>query len=257
MAVSASAAEYEAKHNACILFSFVDSPTLRTTRLFGTSCDGNTLLYTYYTIGVFSTSSSWNCRGECVSVELYAQHDDKSEAQWMISCDEFIGYSSGVSTLYLEHPKDWGTESETPSTQSETTITGTQGIEVVSSPTEAETDSSATAQTRPSEPTETEVSSTALSGDSKGPSAGLIAGAVVGSLAGLALIIAGIILAFRMGKRSRGEAGDPHGGFRDSLGSSSRPTMSWVQSDSNPTVPVVQPVFEQVNPLTGTNDVRH
>ncbi|PNP83697.1 hypothetical protein FNYG_02964 [Fusarium nygamai] len=116
----------------------------------------------------------------------------------------------------MEEPSDWTTESESLAT-------------------ETETDSSVT--------TEVDYLPDGESDNSDGPSAGVIAGAVVGSIAGLALIVCSLILAFRMGRRSRNDAEDPHRSFRDLFKSLPRPTIAWTRPEPKPSASVIQPTF--------------
>ncbi|KAF4498806.1 hypothetical protein FAGAP_5003 [Fusarium agapanthi] len=152
-----------------------------------------------------------------------------------------IGVSTRISTLFLEDPTDWDTATESTTTTSESSTT----VTVSASSTEFETSSSATFPSRTSELEETESPTDRGTKGGDGPSGGVIAGAVVGSMGGVALIVGIIILAFRMGRRSRGDTEGPSGGFRDSMRSIPIPTMTSHQPEPKPPVPVIQPVFVQ------------
>ncbi|EXK84438.1 hypothetical protein FOQG_11474 [Fusarium oxysporum f. sp. raphani 54005] len=165
-----------------------------------------------------------HCDGGCVAVKLYDYHDDLEGLRWLASCNESIGVPTSISTLFLENPTDCETETETTTTTSESSTT----VTVSASSTEIETSSSATFPSR-----------------GGGPSGGVIAGAVVGSIAGVALVVGVIILAFKMGRRSRGDTERSGGGFRDSLRSIPMPTRAFHEHEPKPPVPVIQPVFVQ------------
>ncbi|KAH7237122.1 uncharacterized protein BKA55DRAFT_543759 [Fusarium redolens] len=218
----------------------------------GTYCDGNTALFTHWTAEGSGTSSSMISDGDCVAVRLYDYHDDLEGLRWLVSCNDSIGVPTSISTLFMEHPTDWETETESSTTESESLITVTVGASAASS-TETETSPSATVPSRPSEPEETESSTEEVTKDGGGPSGGVIAGAVVGSIAGVAFIIGAIILAFRMGRRSRDDTEGPDGGFRDSMRFIPMPTAAGNQPEPKPPVPVIQPVFVQDSHLSGNN----
>ncbi|KAM5368014.1 hypothetical protein ACJZ2D_009728 [Fusarium nematophilum] len=185
----------------------------------GTGCDGTMALFTQWVDGGSSYSSSKDCNSDCVSVEVYQFHNggDPLGLQWLISCDDSIGVTGGVRTFFMEHPTEWTTESDTSSTETsstETSLTETSSTEPSSteseswatgtedpSPTGTETSPSVTVRPRPSGPTETVNPTDEEDDDSGGPNAGVIAGAVVGSVAGLALIVGGLLLAYRAGRR--------------------------------------------------------
>ncbi|KAF5646190.1 hypothetical protein F52700_1880 [Fusarium sp. NRRL 52700] len=207
----------------------------------GTYCDGNTALFTHWTESGFGYSSSMICGGECVAVKLYDYHDELEGLRWLVSCNDSIGVPTSISTLFLEDPLDWETTTETTTTTSESSTTET----VSESSTDIETSSSATIPSRTSEPEETESPTDGGTKGSDGPSREVIAGAVVGSIAGVALIVGAIVLAFRMGRRSRGDTEGPGGGFRESMRSIPMPTMASHQTEPKPPVPVIQPVFIQ------------
>ncbi|KAF5561974.1 hypothetical protein FPHYL_5914 [Fusarium phyllophilum] len=207
----------------------------------GTSCIGNTAYFTQWNEDGFSTSSRLICNGDCVDVRLYDNPDDLEGLRWLVSCDDSIGVSTSIGTLFSENPTDWDTTTEGTTTTSESSTT-----EAVSeSSTEIETSSSATFPSSTSESEEAESPTDGGTKGGDGPSGGVIAGAVVGSIAGVALIVGVIILAFRMGRRSRGDTEGPGGGFRDSLRSIPMPTTASHQPEPKPPVPVIQPVFVQ------------
>ncbi|KAF5724828.1 hypothetical protein FMUND_384 [Fusarium mundagurra] len=232
----------------------------------GTYCDGTTALYTHWTESGSGYSSSKICTGDCVAVKLYDNPDDLEGLQWLVSCDDSIGVSTGISTLFLENPTDCEllqdtgtfeqgtdgveivgdttTESTTTTSESLTSEPSTSVTDSASS-TEIESSSSAEFPSRTSEPEEIESPTDGGTKDGGGPSGGVIAGAVVGSIVGVALIVGAIILAFRMGRRSRGDTEGPNSGLRDSLRSIPMPTMASHQPEPKPTVPVIQPVFVQ------------
>ncbi|RBR13577.1 hypothetical protein FVER53590_08538 [Fusarium verticillioides] len=189
------------------------------------------------------THGSWLINGDCVVVKLYDNPDDLEGLRWLISCDDSIGVSSDISTLFVEDPTDWDTTIESTTTSSESSTS-----EAVSeSSTAIETSSSAAFPSSTSEPQEAESPTDGGTKGGGGPSGGVIAGAVVGSIAGVALIAGIIILAFKMGRRSRGDNEGPGGGFRDSLRSIPMPTSVSHQPEPKPTVPIIQPVFVEEN----------
>ncbi|KAF5592879.1 hypothetical protein FPCIR_5562 [Fusarium pseudocircinatum] len=207
----------------------------------GTYCDGSTALFTHWTENGSGYSSSMICNGDCVAVKLYDNPDDLEGLRWLVSCDDSIGVSTGISTLFFEDPTDWDTTTESTTTTSESSTT-----EAVSeSSTEIETSSSATFPSSTSEPEEEESSTDGGTKGGGGPSGGVIAGAVVGSIAGVALIVGVIILACRMGRRSRDDTEGSGAGFRDSMRSIPMPNMASHQPEPKPTVPVIQPVFTE------------
>ncbi|PNP74227.1 hypothetical protein FNYG_12276 [Fusarium nygamai] len=189
--------------------------------------------------------------GDCVDVKLYDYHDDLEGLRWLVSCDDSIGVSTGISTLFLENPTDWDTTTESTTTTSESSTTEA----ITESSTEIETSSSATFPSSTSEPEEAESPTDGGTKGGDGPSGGVIAGAVVGSIAGVALIVGVIILAFRMGRRSRDDTEGPGGGFRDSMRSIPIPTMASNQPEPKPPVPVIQPVFvEEAQPYRNKSE---
>jgi hypothetical protein len=42
--------------------------------------------------------------GDCVTVKLYENPDDLDGLRWLISCDDSIGVSNSISTLFLDYP---------------------------------------------------------------------------------------------------------------------------------------------------------
>ncbi|KAF5685586.1 hypothetical protein FCIRC_3372 [Fusarium circinatum] len=206
----------------------------------GTSCIDNTAYFTQWIEDGSSTSATLACDGDCVAVRLYDNPDDLEGLRWLVSCDDSIGVSTSISTLFSEDPTEWDTATESTTTTSESSTTVTDSA----SSTESETSPSVTFPSRTSKPEETESPTDRGTKDGDGPSGGVIAGAVVGSIAGAALIVGIIILAFRMGRRSRGDTEGPSG-FRDSMRSIPTPTMTSHQPEPKPPVPVIQPVFVQ------------
>jgi hypothetical protein len=77
--------------------------------------------------------------------------------------------------------------------------------------------------------------------DPDGLSAGVIAGAVAGSVAGLALIVCGLILAFRKRRQSRDGSSNPHRSLKGSMKPHSRPFTAWSRPEPPSSVPVIQP----------------
>ncbi|KAF5986249.1 hypothetical protein FBULB1_2536 [Fusarium bulbicola] len=207
----------------------------------GTSCIDNTAYFTQWLEDGGSTSSTLVCNGDCVAVRLYDNPDDLDDLRWLVSCDDSIGVSTRISTLFLDDPTDWDTTTESTTTTSESSTTVTDSA----SSTEFETSSSATFPSPTSEPEETESPTDRGNKGGDGPSGGVIAGAVVGSITGVALIVGIIILAFRMGRRSRGDTEGTSGGFRDSLRTIPIPTMTSPLPEPKPPVPVIQPAFVQ------------
>ncbi|KAF5640010.1 uncharacterized protein FTJAE_4556 [Fusarium tjaetaba] len=206
----------------------------------GTYCEGTTALFTHWTEGGSGYSSSMICNGDCVAVKF---------------CDDSIGVSSGFSTLFVDDPTDWDTTTESTTTTSESTSESLTTVTDSESSTETETTSSATFPSSTSEPEEAESPTDEGTKGGGGPSGGVIAGAVVGSIAGVALIVGVIILAFKMGRRSRGDDEGPGAGFRDSLRSIPMPTSGSHQPEPKPTVPVIQPVFvEESQPYRNNSE---
>ncbi|KAF5988880.1 hypothetical protein FCOIX_283 [Fusarium coicis] len=185
--------------------------------------------------------------GDCVAVKLYDNPENLEGLRWLVSCDRSIGVSSGISTLFVEDPTDWDTTTESTTTTSESTSESSTTMTDSESPMETETTSSATFPSSTSEPEETESPTDEGTKGGGGPSGGVIAGAVVGSIAGVALIAGFIILAFKMGRRSRDDDEGRGGGFRDSLRSMPMPTSVSHQPEPKPTVPVIQPVYVEEN----------
>lgn len=133
------------------------------------------------------------------------------------------------------------TATETTTTTSESSTSESVG----ESSTDIEISSFTTFPSSTSEPEEPESPTNGETKGSDGPSGGVIAGAVVGSIAGVALIVGVVILAFRMGRRSRDDGERPGGGIRDSLRSVPMPTRAFQEPEPKPPVPVIQPVFVQ------------
>ncbi|KAF5609421.1 hypothetical protein FPANT_164 [Fusarium pseudoanthophilum] len=221
----------------------------------GTYCSRNTALFTHWTEGGSGYSSSTICTGDCVAIKLYDNPDDLEDLRWLVSCDDSIGVSSGISTIFVEDPTDWDTTTESTTTTSESTSESSTTATDSESSTETETTSSATFPSSTSEPEEAESPTDEGTKGGGGPSGGVIAGAVVGSIAGVALIVGVIILAFKMGRRSRGEDEGPGGGFRDSLRAIPMPTSGSHQPEPKPAVPVIQPVFvEESQPYRNNSE---
>ncbi|KAI7759793.1 hypothetical protein LZL87_009116 [Fusarium oxysporum] len=226
-------------------FTCPSPASFRTTYTFS----GDTDKYAHCDYFTAEAGSSFECNGDCVAVRLYDYRDDLEGLRWLVSCNDSISVPTSISTLFLENPTDWATETESTTTTSELLITVTVGA----SSTESETSSSATVPSRPSEPEETERSTEEATKGDDGTSGGVIAGAVVGSIAGVALIIGAIILAFRMGRRSRDDSEGPGGDFRDSMRSIPMPTTAGNQPELKPPVPVIQSVFVQDSHLSASN----
>ncbi|KAF4436577.1 hypothetical protein F53441_13215 [Fusarium austroafricanum] len=223
----------------------------------GTECSGSNVLYTEWSAGTtdLGFSSTFDCgTRDCVTVRVYDYYDggDGSGLRWLIDCDESIGLTSNVGKLFLENPIVWDKasetiESETSSTESETSSTesGASSTESESSTTEVDSASPTDTETLPSATKSSEPTDTHDPDDEGGdaPKTGVIAGAVVGSLAGIALIFGALILGFRVGRRSRDDAEDPHRSFRDTLRSLPRPTIAWKHPEPKSPTYAIQPIF--------------
>ncbi|CCT74838.1 uncharacterized protein FFB20_02136 [Fusarium fujikuroi] len=211
----------------------------------GTSCIGSTAYFTQWIEDGVSTSSTLVCNGDCVAIRLYDNPDDLEGLRWLVSCDDSIGVSTSISTLFLDDPIDWDTATETATETTTTTSESSTSESVGESSTDIEISSFTTFPSSTSEPEEPESPTGGETKGSDGPSGGVIAGAVVGSIAGVSLIVGVVILAFRMGRRSRGDGERPGGGIRDSLRSVPMPTRAFQEPEPKPPVPVIQPVFVQ------------
>ncbi|KAM5347315.1 hypothetical protein ACJ41O_010320 [Fusarium nematophilum] len=213
----------------------------------GTACyDDYSVIYSDQTITGGATTALARTIDDglytCTTVLLYNWYDDGygSDLRSLIDCENWIGITTSVDSLFIESPTD------VPTTPTSTTDT-----EITSDPITTE-DTSTTAtgggdakapDTTSSSPEPTE---TRDPGDG-GPDAGVIAGAVVGSIAGVTLIIGGIILGFRMGRKAspQDDAEDRPKSFRDTLRSLPRPTVTWTGPEpKDAPVNSPQPIFQ-------------
>ncbi|CEI67982.1 unnamed protein product [Fusarium venenatum] len=183
-------------------------------------------------------SGAWGCDGPCTSIEVYRFYNNGfgTGRQWLISCEQFLEFPQGVSTVFMESPRSWATTSAESTTTSEASATETEDSSAI----ESESSIAPMIASRPFKASETSnITPTEVVTNNKGPDAGVIAGAVVGSLVGLAVIIGFIIMAFRMEKKNEKD-GQNRGRYFTNI--FPRLTISWTTRDSKEAAPTVYPI---------------
>ncbi|UPK97441.1 hypothetical protein LCI18_008376 [Fusarium solani-melongenae] len=170
-----------------------------------TACDGNTARNTDIKE---STTGTWSCREYCTTFQIFNSYNggDGTGVQYMIDCETFIGSPGGgsVSVFYRDVPSDPTTTEASAATHDSTTIDSTT---IDSTESADSTQSSAPLRTGDARHND----------GAKGLSSGAIAGIVIGAIAGLCLIACGFFIAYRMGRKRRGDPENPQRSFRDLL----------------------------------------
>ncbi|KAF4472476.1 interferon-regulated resistance GTP-binding [Fusarium albosuccineum] len=189
----------------------------------------------------------------CVTLTIYDSDGDEDEAasQYLADCSAGLNPPENIQVFFKERPS---ISSTTTSDDTSTSTGDDTSLSTGDSTTPNKRTSTSIAGTTPaSSPTE----GTQRDDNGGGLSGGVIAGITIGALAGVCLIICGLIIAYRMGRRSRKDPENLPRGFMDSLRALPRPgvNITWTRPERpehEPRPPVLQPNFQEDEPMNET-----
>ncbi|KAM0420949.1 hypothetical protein ACHAPT_011191, partial [Fusarium lateritium] len=213
-----------------------ESPIPGDLPLIATTCSDNTVYWTTPDATDTTASGSRDCqRYSCITVTIYDSYGGGSGSgpQYWIDCAENLRPPEGEREFYRALPESTTSEStESSSSTKDLSAAGSTDTSLASSTT---SDSSTTATEEPDDKGDK-----GDKGDKvdKGLSSGAIAGIAIGSVLGGILITSLIVLAFWLGKRSRGGQSES---VREDQAKTEAP--SYLPAELGGSVPAMQPMY--------------